>query len=146
MKTPFSMSSAIIYCFVLLTLLAVFGSVSIGNAGTVTLAWDANIEPDLADYTIYYGTKPGNYTESYVLSEHPEMWAPGCIEPYDPFKSVCCQWTSPDLAAGTYYFVATAKDADKNESAYSEELTHVFSTIVRILEQPEKFEKVPDIQ
>jgi fibronectin type 3 domain-containing protein len=75
-------------------------------AGTVTLAWDANIEPDLAGYNIYYGIKSGDYTVSIDVKNVNE-------------------YTVQNLTPGTtYYFAATAYDDDNNESAYSIELTH----------------------
>lgn len=73
-------------------------------AGTVTLAWDANTEPDLAGYNIYYGETSGDYTDSIDV------------------KNVT-EYTIRDLVPGKrYFFAATAYDEDDNESAYSEEL------------------------
>ena len=34
------------------------------RAEQVTLAWDANTEPDLAGYKVHYGTSSGSYTSS----------------------------------------------------------------------------------
>src|SRR5437764_9962837 len=34
------------------------------EAASVTLGWDANTEPDIAGYTLLYGTQSGNYTSS----------------------------------------------------------------------------------
>ena len=36
----------------------------IASGATVGLAWDANTEPDLAGYKIYYGTASGDYSHS----------------------------------------------------------------------------------
>jgi hypothetical protein len=97
---------------------------------TVTLGWDPNTEPDLADYKIYHGTVSGDYVQPWVLSEERDNQNPACPEPYDPFNQACCEFTVKNLVHGeTYYFVATAMDADKNESAYSEELIHVVSVV-----------------
>lgn len=75
-------------------------------AGTVTLAWDANTEPDLAGYNIYYGETSRDYAHSINV------------------KNVT-QYTVQGLEAGkTYFFAATAYDNDNNESAYSTELVH----------------------
>ncbi len=50
----------------LLTLLAFALLVSpmVAYGATVTLAWDANTEPDLAGYKIHYGTASADYTHS----------------------------------------------------------------------------------
>jgi hypothetical protein len=96
------------------------------GSGVVTLAWDANTEPDLAGYKIYYGTASRDYTHTVKVAEVPGGWAPGCTE-YDPFKTECCEFTITGFTPGeTYYFAATAHDVDGNESAYSEELSHTF--------------------
>jgi hypothetical protein len=80
----------------------------VGSYGaTVTLAWDANTEPDQAGYNIYYGNYSGNY--QYTV---------------DVGKSTSC--TISGLTVGTtYYFAATAYDTQQNESDYSIELTYV---------------------
>src|SRR5262245_42225909 len=51
----------------LATLLAILTSFfgcafGIARGGQVSLAWDANPEPNVAGYRLYYGTSPGNYT------------------------------------------------------------------------------------
>jgi len=75
-------------------------------AGTVTLAWDANTEPDLAGYKIHYGLSSGNYSSTIDVKNVNE-------------------YTVQNLTPGTtYYFAATAYDNDDNESAYSIELAH----------------------
>ena len=89
---------------VLAYVLILFPMVAFG--ATVDLAWDANTEPDLDGYKIYYGTAPGNY-------------AP----PIDVGNTT--QHTLTGLTDGvTYYLAATAYDLDGNESAYSAELVH----------------------
>jgi fibronectin type 3 domain-containing protein len=91
-------------------------------AGTITLAWDANIEPDLYNYLVYYGNSSRNYTTIVDVRENSN-----CATPYDPFKSECCEITLTGFEKGkTYYFAATAKDDQDNESAFSEELVHIF--------------------
>lgn len=81
-----------------------------GRAGLgicdVTLAWDANTEPDLDGYQVYYGTASGDYELPIDVSDV-NMWA--------------VKGLGEDT---TYYFAATAYDEDQNESAYSEELIH----------------------
>lgn len=72
----------------------------------LSLAWDANSEPDLAGYKIYYGIASGDYSHSIDVGNITE-------------------YTVVDLDdGGTYYLAATAYDRDGNESDYSEELVH----------------------
>lgn len=117
--------------------------VGISQAASVTLAWDANVEPDLKGYTIYYGVNPGDYSKIYIVSDHPELLNPDCGETYDPFKTECCEITIPNLALGNNYFAATAYDEDNNESAYSEELVHFIKASENTMKQPKDFEKIP---
>ena len=81
------------------------------DAKEITLAWDANTEPDLAGYNIYYGTTSRNYEKPINVGDVTEVTLTG----FD--------------AGVTYYFAATAYDDDDNESAYSEELVHVFPKV-----------------
>jgi len=92
----------------LLTLLAfaLLLSPMAAYGAAVTLAWDANTEPDLAGYRIHYGTASGDYSHSIDVGN-------------------TTQYTLADLDDGvTYYLAATAYDVDSNESAYSVELVH----------------------
>ncbi|MGB9436639.1 MAG: hypothetical protein WCB15_01750, partial [Desulfobacterales bacterium] len=76
------------------------------HAATVTLAWDANTEPDLAGYKIHYGTASRDYSHSIDVGDVTE-------------------YTLEDLDDGvTYYLAATAYDSETNESGYSVELVH----------------------
>jgi len=91
----------------------------------LTLAWDANTEPDLKGYNIYMGTASGDYTDSWEVNTTTDSLNEACTGTYDPFKTECCEFTVKNLEPGKiYYFAATAFDEDDNESAYSEELTH----------------------
>ena len=38
---------------------------SLAHAQTVTVAWDANTEPNLAGYVVFYGTSSGIYPYSH---------------------------------------------------------------------------------
>jgi fibronectin type 3 domain-containing protein len=74
------------------------------QADSVTLAWDANSESDIAGYKIYYGRSSRNYTN--------------CI---DVGKRT--SYTVSGIQMGlTYYFATTAYDADGYESYYSNEV------------------------
>ena len=48
----------------LLAWFALLFSPLIVHGATVTLAWDANTEPDLAGYKIHYGTASRDYSHS----------------------------------------------------------------------------------
>ncbi len=74
-------------------------------AGAVKASWNANTEPDLAGYKIYYGLSSGNYTISINVGN-------------------VTQYTVNQLTEGLiYYFVVTAYDTAGNESAYSQEVS-----------------------
>jgi hypothetical protein len=72
----------------------------------ISLAWDANSEPHLAGYNIYYGTASGEYSHRINVGNTTEYTVAGLDD------------------GGTYYLAATAYDQDGNESDYSEELVH----------------------
>ena len=77
-------------------------------ATSVDLAWDANTEPDLAGYKIYWGTATRDYSNNVDV---------GNVTAY----------TLTGLTEGvTYYLAATAYDSEDppNESDFSQELTH----------------------
>jgi len=92
--------------FLIPLLLALFAlPLSTAHAASVDLEWDPNTEPELAGYKIYWGTSGGNYTSSK-----------------DNFSKTTCTITGLDEGK-TYYFAATAYDADKNESGYSNQIS-----------------------
>ncbi|HEY5997776.1 MAG TPA: choice-of-anchor D domain-containing protein [bacterium] len=75
-------------------------------AAQVTLAWDANTEPDVTGYKVYYGTASGVYGTPIDA---------GNVTTY----------TVTGLTDGTtYYFAATAYDSVGNESGYSNEVPY----------------------
>jgi hypothetical protein len=75
-----------------------------GLAAQVTLAWDANTDPAVAGYKLYYGTAPRTYGT-----------------PVDVGKVT--QFTLTGIQEGVNaYFAVTAYDASRNESAFSTEL------------------------
>ncbi|PYT36895.1 MAG: hypothetical protein DMF52_05125 [Acidobacteria bacterium] len=76
------------------------------EAGTVvSLAWDANLESDLAGYRIHFGTASRSYTLPVID-----------VGPVNGYSV-------PNLAANTtYYFVVTAYDRAGNESLPSNEV------------------------
>jgi hypothetical protein len=67
------------------------------------LAWDANVEPDIAGYRLYYGTVSGEYTEMVDVGTSTTA-------------------SLPSLPVGaTYFFAVTAYNADGLESQFSNE-------------------------
>jgi hypothetical protein len=91
----------------LLLLLAILSLlVPAAHAGQVTVAWDPNPEPEVAGYKIYYGTSPGNYTESFDAGAATSIVLSGLQD------------------GATYFFAAVAYDASRNESGFSNEITY----------------------
>ena len=84
-----------------------------GNAyaGQASLWWtapttntDGTLLTNLAGYNIYYGTASGDYTHNVNVGN-------------------VTNYTVSSLAAGTYYFAATAYNTTGNQSAYSNEVS-----------------------
>ena len=76
-------------------------------AGTAVLSWDAETDPAVIGYRVYYGTAPGIYLQAYGAGVDA-----GSTPTY----------TVNALQSGvTYYFAVTAYDALGNESGYSSE-------------------------
>jgi hypothetical protein len=115
---------------------------------SVTLAWDANTESDLAGYKIYYGSasraEEVGAIEKWCLEHEPTNekcqaeWEAICKDGADrvchymlfgyetvvDVKNVT-EYQLKGLAEGRKYFLsATAYDTNKNESAFSKELIH----------------------
>ena len=119
-------------------------------AGEVGLAWEANTEPDLAGYKIYYGyhargSEAVDLIEKWCQEKEPDReecvdeWLDFCKDPQDRYchsmlytgytKSIdvgnVTNYTLTGLGEGvTYYLAATAYDKDGNESTFSKELVH----------------------
>jgi len=94
MKKKLSLFCVVIMAFMLFPFLSF-------AAGEATVSWQANTEPDLEGYRVYYGTAPGSYG------------------PFVPAGTNTSK-TITDLDDGeTYYFVVTAVDQAGNESGYS---------------------------
>jgi len=88
-----------------LGLLCVFGAQSL-NAAQVTLTWDASTDQGVTGYKLYYGTASKKYTNAIDARN-----ATSCLV--------------PELQNGTtYYFAATAYNADRMESGFSNEVTY----------------------
>ena len=82
------------------------GKAHCATGTSVTLAWNANPEPDIAGYKVYYGTVKGTYATKLNVGNYT-----GCV--------------ISGLSSGkTYYFVATAYDKYGLESNYSTVLSY----------------------
>lgn len=76
------------------------------HAGTtVTLAWDANTETDLAGYRIHYGDTPGSYSQTLDVG------------------NITTATVSDLSPGGTYYFAVTAYNTAALESDPSNEVS-----------------------
>ena len=84
----------------------IMATASLAAAQTsVTLAWNANTEPDIAGYTIYYGTTSGNWPTSVDVGN-------------------VTQYTVNDLTRGsTFYFVVRAYNTEGLYSGPSAEVS-----------------------
>jgi hypothetical protein len=71
----------------------------------VTIAWDANSQPQVKGYKLYYGTSSGQYTTNADV-ENQTAATPSGLQ-----------------AGAAYFFAATAYDSSGNESNYSQELS-----------------------
>ena len=88
------------------------GGSSVGDEGSISLAWDPNSDPDLAGYRVYFGTASGSYEPSaeVLLSD---------LVPGDTVN-----YQINGLTIGQTYFIAvTAFDSDGKESDFSNEVS-----------------------
>jgi hypothetical protein len=80
--------------------------VPVAEAAKVTLAWDPNVDEDLAGYIVYYGSASRDYDYDIDIGD----------------ETSC---TISGLYSGTtYYFAVTAYDIDGNESQFSNEISY----------------------
>lgn len=75
--------------------------------GNATISWNANTEPDLAGYRVYYGTASGVYNPAIDVGNTTSYTFSGLL---------------PNT---TYYFAITAYDTSGNESAFSTEISMI---------------------
>jgi hypothetical protein len=95
------------------TTAALFLAVQLGLAASanaqafnsVTLAWDANTEPDIAGYILYWGTASRVYDRSLDVGNVTQHTVEGLLE------------------SRTYYFAVRAYNTDGLQSAYSAEVS-----------------------
>jgi fibronectin type 3 domain-containing protein len=90
-------------------LLCALFSPAVVHAGEVSLAWDANTEPDIAGYRIHYGLGSRNYDQILDVGNTTTCVVTGLVE------------------GQTYFFAATAVDTAGTESDFSNEVSKTFS-------------------
>ena len=93
-----------------------------------TFGWDANSEPDLAGYRIYYTSVPGEYVFGGFAS--PNFLAEIAAAPND---QTACTYVKPNLSGPGFFFVATAFDTDGFESLPSNEINNLPPGILKNL-------------
>jgi hypothetical protein len=77
------------------------------GAGSLTLAWNANIEPDIAGYVLAYGTQPNSHSTRVDVGNR-------------------VTWQLPNLVEGQrYYFVVSAYNTGGRVSLMSNEVSGV---------------------
>ena len=84
---------------------------AVSSAAQVTLAWDANTDPDLAGYKLYYGLSSGSYQSSVDVGNVTGYTLSGLLE------------------GQTYYFAATAYNLSLAESGFSNEVSKALADV-----------------
>jgi hypothetical protein len=114
-----SLACSCTYCLFLFAGVIIFFAYGISSAAEVTLAWDANTEPDLIGYKIYYDTSPG---DPYYGTDADQGISPITVliddleEPKNPKFTLTGLSNNED-----YYFALTAFDNENLESGFSNE-------------------------
>ena len=107
------------YCLFLFAGVIIFFAYGISSAADVTLAWDANTEPDLIGYKIYYDTSPG---DPYYGTDADQGISPITVLLKDLDDPDNPKLTLTGLSdSGDYYFALTAFDHENLESGFSNE-------------------------
>ena len=76
-------------------------------ASSLILNWNASSSPSVTGYNVYYGTNSGNYVHKLDAGDATSFMV----------SNLCC--------GVTYFFAATAYDANGDESAFSTEVSFV---------------------
>jgi hypothetical protein len=100
--------------YFLLVMLACLAGVEKACGRNIILNWDASASPNVTGYNVYYGTTSGTYS-------------------YKVDAGNATSVTISNLACGvTYYFAATAYDANGDESQFSSEVSFVAAGILKM--------------
>src|SRR2546426_667928 len=84
---------------------------ALSSAAQVTLAWDANTEPDLAGYKLYYGNSSGSYQFSVDVGNVTSYTRSGLLD------------------GRIYYFAATTYNLSLAESGFSNEVSKAIADV-----------------
>src|SRR5437867_789820 len=84
---------------------------ALSSAAQVTLAWDANTDPDLAGYKLYYGLSSGSYQSSVDVGNVTSYTLSGLLD------------------GQVYYFAATAYNLSLAESGFSNEVSKAIADV-----------------
>ncbi|HNT15976.1 MAG TPA: fibronectin type III domain-containing protein, partial [Verrucomicrobiota bacterium] len=95
-------------CFWFFLVLAL---ISVARGASVNLAWDASPDASVAGYRVYYGAASGDYTN------------------YIQVGNVTTATVANLREGATYYFAATAYDADDIESLFSNEVDYTIPAV-----------------
>ena len=100
-------------CLIVLGMTLTFATLAgTANAANLTLAWDANSEPDLTGYRVYCGETSGHYAISHDITSS---------NPYNPPPTT---YEFTGLKEGTTYYLAAKAISQTGESAYSQEISY----------------------
>lgn len=102
MPTGLNVMNKILFLFLLIP------SLAFGAGDTWTANWDANTEPDLAEYEVLCGVASGTYTYTAPVVNNTLL-----LDTFLP-------------RIGTYYCVVIAKDKTGNISGYSSEVSFTY--------------------
>lgn len=112
--------AAVILILVALATLSDFTGNGSKPSGIATLSWDANMEPDLAGYKIYYGASKRN-------SDCPPAGYSGKLDVGKTAAPEKPNYKIENLDNGkTYYFSITSYDTSDNESCFQKEVSKAF--------------------
>jgi hypothetical protein len=107
--------------FVPLFISLLFFFVTPGYALDITLAWDANTEPALAGYKIYYDMDSGQPYDGIEAQEGSSPINVTLDQDEDPDPNTV-QYTLHGMPDGIYYFSVSAYNSEGFESGYSNEV------------------------
>lgn len=110
----------VIIAFVLFAI-AILLAVASQAANSITLAWNANSETNLAGYRLYWGPASRVYTATQTVLSPPTLVSTTFVPGTNTSTTVT------NLPTGkTFYFAVTAYTTDGLESDYSEEVSFGF--------------------